>query len=191
MLDRLFEPLFTTKTSGNGLGLAIVHDIVVRHRGDIFAESEEGSGTAFHMILRAGACTPEIQDAEPADSLPSTVRRILLVEDDPVVSAGVSGLLEMEGAEVCVVTRGSETVAAIARFKPHLVVLDVGLPDMPGTEVLEQIRQDSHDLPVIFSTGHAGELEDKIDQMAGPVALLLKPYDFATLIGTIRGLQSK
>lgn len=185
--DRLFEPLFTTRTAGTGLGLAIVRDIVLRHRGDVYVEEPGQPGAAFHVILPA---TNSASCGQPNESatLPPGVRRILLVEDDEMVSSAVAMLLELEGAAVLVVSRGGEALDAVRRFAPDLVVLDVGLPDVAGTVVFERLRQDFPDLPVLFSTGHAGEVEEQIGRMSGPTAHLMKPYDIATMLDTIRDL---
>ena len=172
-LQRLFEPLFTTKTNGTGLGLPIVRDVVRRHRGEVLVESPPGGGAAFHLILPA-------TDAQVAP-LP---RRILLIEDDETVALGLRSLLEMEGAEVAVLTRGMQALDTIARFRPAVVLLDVGLPDVPGDVVFTRIRAAFPDLPVLISTGH--QLPN--DELRGPTACLRKPYDLATLLATIRRL---
>ena len=104
-----------------------------------------------------------------------------------VVDQALEGIRRSgRSGEVLVVDRGAAAVGAIARFTPDLVVLDIGLPDMPGTVVFEHIRRDSPDLPVLFSTGHAGEIEGAVSGMRGPTGHLLKPYDMTTLLNAIR-----
>ena len=105
-----------------------------------------------------------------------------------MVSTGLSALLQMEGAEVLVVSRGREASDAVQRFEPDVVVLDVGLPDISGTEVFEQIRRHSPHLPVIFSTGHASVIDKHVASSNGSTAHLLKPYEISTLIAAIRKL---
>jgi PAS domain S-box-containing protein len=186
-LRHLFEPLFTTKTGGTGLGLAIVHDIVRRHHGEVAAESAEGSGAVFHLRIPATDRTP-VAVPHDAESLPQSVRRVLLIEDDETVALAISGILEMEGAEVAVVSQGGAALEAIARVEPDVVVLDVGLPDVPGTAVFERIRASHPALPVIFSTGHADDLGEHLDDPDGRTAHLMKPYEVSTLIRTICAL---
>ena len=190
VLDRLFEPLFTTKPAGTGLGLAIVHDIVRRHRGHIYAARSAEDGAAFHLIIPAAVRAVIVPERE-AGSLPQNVQRIVLVEDDDMVAQGLVAILEMEGAEVTVVGCGAEALDAVNRVRPDLMVLDIGLPDMPGTEVFEQVRSYWPHLPVLFSTGHAGEIEDHVEGINGHTAHLLKPYDSAALIRTIRKLMER
>ncbi|HET7433668.1 MAG TPA: PAS domain S-box protein [Thermoanaerobaculia bacterium] len=185
--DRLFEPLFTTKTTGTGLGLAIVRDVVRRHDGDVMVESPAGGGAMFHLIIPATSEQP-VRASDDSATMPESVRRVLLVEDDETVASGVAAMLELEATQVAVASTGATALGAIAAFQPDLVVLDIGLPDVPGTVVFEQIRDRYPDLPVLFSTGHADELHGQIDQMRGPTAHLLKPYDLETLLATIREL---
>src|SRR2546423_14051855 len=98
-LRHIFEPLFTTKSSGTGLGLAVAHHVVQRHGGEIFAESVAGAGTTFHLFLplveEAGGESPV---PLPPPSEPSLrARHLLLVDDDEAVVAGLVSLLELEG----------------------------------------------------------------------------------------------
>jgi DNA-binding response OmpR family regulator len=114
-------------------------------------------------------------------------KRVLLVEDNDAVAAGLSALLELEGTDVYVVRFGSEAVPAMERFDPDLVILDVGLPDMSGTEVFRLLRTRNASLPVLFSTGHTRILDR--ESLEGPTAHLLKPYDSSTLLATLRMLM--
>lgn len=190
-LHHLFEPLFTTKRGGTGLGLAISHQIVTRHGGHIFVESEVGLGTTFHIFLPL-ALLPAVAGSPPVPKARyEPLGRILLVEDEPAVSAGISMLLEVEGSVVEVVDRGEEAVAAVERFDPDLVILDIGLPDIDGVEVYRRLDERWPELPVIFSSGHAhaANLDRFIEKPH--IGLLMKPYDFATLTDTISRLQQR
>lgn len=186
VIDHIFEPLFTTKHSGTGLGLSIVRDIVSRHGGDIFVAQPEGGGAEFHVILPAASDDVRPQVPEPLEGLPAEVQRVLLVEDDEPVAEGLRVLLELEGASAEIVGRGALALPAIDQLHPDLVILDICLPDMYGTEVFERIRSRHPDLPVIFSTGHAQELEGRMAQLSGPTGYLLKPYEISDLIAAIR-----
>jgi PAS domain S-box-containing protein len=184
---RIFEPLFTTRPSGTGLGLAIVHDVVRKHGGLISAEGDR-AGARFHLVLPAAACDG-VASVDSPEAWPQSIRRVLIVEDEEAVADALTLLLEMDGLVVKVVDRGSEATAAIAAFDPDLVILDVGLPDMPGTVVFEHIRREHPTLPVLFSTGHAPELEHEMTRLSGPVGHVLKPFDAATLIAAVRALR--
>src|SRR5207244_3297300 len=107
-LRHIFEPLFTTKGSGTGLGLAVAHQVVERHGGEIFAESVAGAGTTFHLLIPIAKVEGEnATPAAPQRPKTSRVRRLLLVDDDEAVVAGLVALLEMEGIKVDAVGSGA------------------------------------------------------------------------------------
>jgi hypothetical protein len=187
----IFEPLFTTKRHGTGLGLAITHQIVQRHGGTICVESELGKGTSFHIFLPLATSSVSNRTIETrAIGVSTGRRRILLVEDDVNVAAGIALLLEDEAFVVEHVSLGGAALEVVSRTSPDLVVLDIGLPDMEGTEVYEQIAASYPRLPVIFSTGHGDEKRLEPYLSRGNVAMLLKPYDVDTLVSTINRLTS-
>lgn len=185
-LRHIFEPLFTTKKNGTGLGLAVAHQVVQRHGGEIFVESTPGVGTTFHIFLplTEAALAP---DGDPRVETPaSDAYRVLLVEDDPSVATGIASLLELEGLTVEIAETGAAALRAVDAATPDVIVLDVGLPDMEGTSVYTAIATKYPALPIIFSTGHADRARlDSIIANAN-VGYLLKPYDSSALLGAIR-----
>jgi len=186
---RIFEPLFTTKRHGTGLGLAITHQIVQRHGGAIFVESEPGSGTSFHIFLPLASDNLSMPADQPQIAGGSRRKRqILLVEDDVNVATGIALLLREENFSVELVNLGAEALEAISRTSPDLVILDIGLPDIEGSQVYQQIAASHPDLPVIFSTGHGGEKRLEPYLSRGNVSMLLKPYAIDTLIAAINRL---
>jgi PAS domain S-box-containing protein len=176
-LTHIFEPLFTTKRGGIGLGLAITYQIVTRHGGHIFVESEVGRGSTFHLFLPAAL--PEIHESVPkVESSFSSIRRLVLVEDEPAVASGIAMLLEMEGVSVVTVHTGQDSIPAIEEFGPDAVILDIGLPDMDGVGVYLEIHRRWPDLAVLFSSGH-GDSSKLESYLARPnVGFILKPYEF-------------
>jgi PAS domain S-box-containing protein len=154
-----FEPLFTTKhIGGTGLGLAIADQIVRRHNGEMWVESVLGLGSTFHVLIPAAAAGERAHiPAEVLQPAGAPLERLLLVEDDPAVAAGLIALLEMDGITIELVERGADAVSRIEAFAPDAVVLDVGLPDISGIAVYDQIARRWPSLPVLFSTGHGDE----------------------------------
>jgi PAS domain S-box-containing protein len=183
-LPYIFEPLFTTKHSGTGLGLAVAQQIVVRNGGTIAVESTVGEGTRFVIELPEAAPETRPDDERPADQQLG-IRCVVIVEDEPSVASGLEAILEAEGVEVHVVERGAEAQGAVARFGPDAVVLDMSLPDMSGADVYEQIAARWPDMAVIFSTGHADE--SRLPQKSSKhVAFLRKPYSSDVLLSKLR-----
>ncbi|MBK5260613.1 MAG: GAF domain-containing protein [Thermoanaerobaculia bacterium] len=186
-LRHIFEPLFTTKRNGTGLGLAVTRQVITKHAGEIFVESAEGVGTRFHLFL------PLSHEVILAAGSPETARlpgprryaRVLIVEDERAVSSGLASLLESEGVAVQVVESGGEVMGAVARNNPDVVVLDIGLPDMDGTIVYASLSAAYPRLPVVFSSGHGDQVKLEHLLTQPHVSFLLKPYDIDTLLRTL------
>ena len=191
-LEHVFDPFFTTKRNGTGLGLAIVHQIVQLHDGQVFVESAQGKGTSFHLFLPLAErmlAEPELEPVVGGDAaLALGTRRILLVEDDRDVADGLVDALRCEGIECEVVPCGKDVVPSLERVLPDAIVLDIGLPDVPGTEVYAWVRERWPELPVIISTGHADP--DSVWPLSfDPNARLLrKPYPVDALLGELASI---
>jgi two-component system, cell cycle sensor histidine kinase and response regulator CckA len=185
MLEQIFEPLFTTKRSGTGLGLAVARRVLTQHGGFIFAENAPGGGTAFHILLPRVDEALSTAVAVAAQKINGRIRRLLLVEDEVSVTAGLSSLLELEEIVVRVVGLGREVVPAIEEFAPDAVVLDLTLPDIDGREVFAQIVARWPDLPVVFSTGHGSEAELAHELARDHIGFLRKPYEVVALMAAI------
>lgn len=189
-LAHVFEPLFTTKRSGTGLGLAITHQIVKRHKGEIFVETELGTGTTFHVFIPRTVTAPKRDAVEPARKMRRSLdnRRVLLVEDDEHVAAGLQLALEAEGITVQRVATGEDALAALAGSAVDAAIVDIGLPDMDGTRVYEAGAK-RPGIPIVFSTGHADESKVAPYLTDDRVAYLLKPYAIDVLLDTLAGVM--
>jgi PAS domain S-box-containing protein len=192
-LRYIFEPLFTTKKfGGTGLGLAVASQVVLQHEGHVYAESALGEGTIFHVLIPtpAAAATVAPREATPSSGL-RTLRpglHVTLVEDDDSVGAGLSAILDFEGISVDWVRLGAEAVARIAATPPDAVIFDIGLPDVDGIALYQEIAARWPDLPVIFSTGHGDESLLKNGQCGKHVGYLQKPYDAEALLAELEKL---
>ncbi|HKO58030.1 MAG TPA: ATP-binding protein [Thermoanaerobaculia bacterium] len=175
--ERIFEPLFTTKRSGTGLGLAVVDQVIAAHDGEVRVESEMGKGTRFHLLI-------------PLLDEPSAGRRVLppqvlVVEDDPAVAAGLRALLESEGVNVELAASGRDAMQALERKAPAAIIMDVGLPDMMGTELYDRIEQRWPRLPVIFITGNVDREQIEAHLMHPHAAFLRKPFEGEQLMDAL------
>ncbi|MCU1350705.1 MAG: hypothetical protein JWO56_3735 [Acidobacteria bacterium] len=183
-INHVFEPMFTTKQTGNGLGLSVVHQVVTLHNGHVFVESTRGKGTSMHLFIPRAA-SAATQDPEPAPVHVAPPLRVLIIEDDDTVAEAILAALGGEGMVLCAARRGDEGLALLDGFGPDLVLLDMRLSDARGSEIYEQIAARRPDLPVIFSTGQSLERE-LADYLRRPnVGFLLKPYTLDELMKTI------
>lgn len=188
-LPYIFEPLFTTKRTGTGLGLSVVYQVITGHGGRIYVESKRGEGTTFHLFLPL-AIAPQ-RDPESEIRRTSAVRtkpRVLIVEDETAVATGLRWILEAEGIVVHVVGLAADVIPAVDAFRPDVILLDLSLPDGDGRAVYEQIAP--RHLPVIFSTGSASERElAETDRLNVPT--LHKPYTADDLLRIIYEVLSE
>lgn len=165
--ERIFEPFFTTKGSrgGTGLGLSVVHGIVIAHHGGIDVRSRLGEGSTFELYLPL--CTDEPPLADPGtavagDSARLPVgrgRHILYLDDDEVMAVMVERLLEREGYRVSCQTSAEAALAAV-RAAPSaydLVVTDFNMPEMSGLAVSRALAALRPGLPVLIISGHIFE----------------------------------
>ncbi|HEY3399385.1 MAG TPA: LytS/YhcK type 5TM receptor domain-containing protein [Geothrix sp.] len=184
VLKKAVEPFFTTKPlgKGTGLGLAMVYGTVRAHQGNINIESRLGEGTEVTIQLPlAQPGPPSSIPAGPCTDQPRAVgpRRILLVDDDELIRMSVGPMLEMLGHDVETASGGRE---ALARFEAgqdmDLVILDMNMPDLDGTETLARLRLLRPCQPVLLCSGYndqdiAGLLEGQqaIDSIRKPFTL--------------------
>jgi signal transduction histidine kinase/ActR/RegA family two-component response regulator len=183
-LPRVFEPFFTTKAlgRGTGLGLSQIFAFARQSGGDVAIASELGQGTTVSIYLPRSAAAAEHAAVRP----PSPARRaepaprgdgaaILVVEDDPRVSRSTVAVLEELGYEPHPCASGREALAILTRgARIDLVVTDVMMPEMTGTELAAEIRRRWPELRILFVTGYVGEAGDAGD-LSGQ-ELLRKPF---------------
>jgi PAS domain S-box-containing protein len=186
---RVFEPFFTTKApgKGTGLGLSTVYGIVTRSGGYIWVYSEPGYGTTFKLYFprAVDATMPSLQEAD-ADS-PAGSETILLVEDDEGVRLTTTAMLEMAGYRV-LTAASAEVAIELARMGDNpidIVLTDVVMPSMSGTEMLPLLRAYRPGLKAIFMSGYAGEHIAARGLSLGDV-LLEKPFSKNDLLRKIR-----
>jgi signal transduction histidine kinase/ActR/RegA family two-component response regulator len=185
LLSKVFDPFFTTKPlgSGTGLGLSQVYGFARQSGGLAFIKSEPGAGTTVEMYFPVAPADAEELPPEPTitRAMPARAksRNILVVEDDTDVRRVIVECLGLIGYAVTEAPNGTEGLAAIAKAKPDLLVVDYAMPDMTGAEVISKAREMVGDLPVILATGYADMAA--VERLAGKPAILRKPFDMNSL----------
>lgn len=189
-LAKIFDPFFSTKKLGRGLGLAAVLGIVRGHKGAVQIDSEPGSGTVFHLYF------PSIEFDASADVSGDTAvssaevakGAVLIIDDETAVCEAVVDILDFEQITVLTALDGKSGLALFTNRKEEvgLVLLDLSMPGMNGYETFDAIRRIDPDIPVILSSGY-DELETssrfKNQKLDG---FLKKPYNLDTLVATIK-----
>src|ERR1051326_2939619 len=180
-LPYIFEPHFSTKNTGSGLGLSVVWQIVVSHGGNISVDSERGKGTTFQVSIPLANAQPESPRVEAPRSSSRDRRRILIVDDDETIAEGLRWTLGDEGFDVVLAATGDEAVDRVSEGDIDLVVLDVSLHNEDGRDIYERIAS-IDPIPVIFSSGHRHDQRDAPHEQS---ASLLKPYSTGELVREI------
>ncbi len=191
LLNRIFEPYFTTKGrgEGTGMGLAVVHGIVRSHQGAIRVESEPGQGTVFHVYLPAISSEVEV-DADVLQILPTGHERILFVDDEWAGAEVGRKQLESLGYAVTLRTSSVEALEAL-RADPQrfdLVVTDHQMPNMSGFEMAREMLILRPDLPVILCTGYSATVTRERALKAGLREFALKPLTRKELAELVRAV---
>jgi PAS domain S-box-containing protein len=182
---RIFEPFFSTKFTGRGLGLAAVLGIVRRHRGALEVLSRPGESSTFRLWFPLAATTARGQPQPTAASLqpPVASGRLLLAEDEDHVRALAGLILREMGFEVTEARDGQEALDLLAAGAGsfRLALLDLTMPAVDGLTVARRLRQMSPQLPVVLMSGY--NVGDLVEQGVGlsPASFLQKPFSLEAL----------
>jgi CheY-like chemotaxis protein len=187
--ERIFEPFFTTKErgEGTGLGLAQVYGIVQQHGGHIDVETELGVGTAFHVYLPIyGSETVQELDETPATLPEGNGEMILLVEDQENLREAGCGMLRSLDYRVLAAANGREALEMLEGVRVDLIVTDVVMPEMGGKPLLQVLREDFPELPVLAVTGYTMQEELEDLREVGFFDVLQKPFDAPSLAQAVQ-----
>ena len=188
---RVFEPFFTTKEQGKGtgLGLATVYGIVKQSGGYIWVYSEPGEGTVFKIYMpRLDAAAVIEENVVSVDRLPSGTETVLLVEDEARVRELLRGALERRGYRVLAAGSGEDAQGLMSTHRGplHLLVTDVVMPGMRGTDLASRLGALHPRMRVLHISGYADDAVLRHGVREGSAAFLQKPFTVEALIRKIR-----
>lgn len=180
VMDRIFEPYFTTKEidQGSGIGLSVVHGIVKSHNGAIRVESGLGNGTAITMLFPAIEIIAD-SEIKTDEILPTGDERILFIDDEKSIIKLVHQRLERLGYKVKATT---SSVEALDLFRSNsdqfdLVITDLTMPKLNGDKLVNKILKIRPDIPIILCSGFSEKIDEKKAKGIGVVDFIEKPFD--------------
>jgi PAS domain S-box-containing protein len=181
-LPRVFDPFYSTRRTGRGLGLSAVLGIIRGHKGVITVNSTPGIGSEFRVYLPAaidsGAVPAQFGGNE---SLAIAGKTVLVVDDEQVVRETICAILTASGSCPVSAEGGAEALDYLDENTPDLMVLDLTMPGMTGAEVFNTMVKRGISIPVLIISGYSGENVETVFEERKPGGFLRKPFTPAEL----------
>ena len=194
IIDRIFDPYFTTTSlaEGSGMGLAVVYGIVKHHKGAIRVESEPGKGTVFEVLFPLSEAEAKHETKKP-EALPTGLERILFVDDEESLLKIGQKMLNQLGYRV-ETKRNPIEALELVRSEPDrfdLAITDMIMPQMTGDKLAQEILNIRPDMPIILCTGFSEKIDDEKAKAMGIAAYVMKPIRKMEIGRTILMFLSK
>lgn len=180
---RIFDPFFSTKAEGSGLGLSVSYAIARAHGGDLRVDSQPGDGATFTLLLPVAA----------ASAGAAGIERALLIDDEPDVAEALTAMLVKEGLRVVHAATAAEGMTLLESEPWDAVFLDVRLPDVPGPEIYRRLAETNPALAqrVVFVTGGVWRSDSRLRQELPPQPVLPKPCTQDAVRDVLRQLRAQ
>lgn len=191
-LERIFDPFFSTKGTGRGLGLSATLGIIGSHKGSLTLRSQPKQGTTFSILLPATTISPQLAESPPPEMPPkppsSNSPTILVIDDESPVREAITDILEAEGISVLTAKNGLEGLDLFQarQNEVDLVLLDMQMPMMNGEQTLKALRQLDPHVKIILSSGYSDNELISLIADEEQTAFLQKPYQIDKLIAKIK-----
>ncbi len=195
IVNKIFDPYFTTKETGKGtgLGLSVVQGIVKRCHGDIRIYSEPGKGTEIKVYLPIADRKIEGLPIDPSEAIQGGTEKILLVDDEVTIVTMEQRILERLGYRVAIRTGSVDALEAF-RANPDtfdLVVTDMNMPNMTGVQLAGEIKKIRPEIPIILCTGFSYQVNEEKSKALGIQGFIMKPVVRKEIAGVIRKVLDK
>lgn len=190
IIDRIFEPYFSTKNpgQGTGLGLSVVHGIVLHHKGQIDVHSEAGVGTRFDILLPLSQSTTEVASTPGRKDCAMGGESILLVDDEEMVVEVTRTMLEQLGYQVQASTSATIALDTFERdpLAFDLVITDMTMPGLDGAQLARRLQALRNDIKVLICSGYNEHINEAAMRDSGIMGLIKKPIGMAELAQSLR-----
>jgi PAS domain S-box-containing protein len=193
-VSRIFEPFFSTKFAGRGLGLAAVHGIVRGNRGTIAVDSQLGRGSTFRVYFPAADTASVLPgEAQPPRGGPDDRGVVLIIDDESIVREVAASMIEALGFEVLSAASGQEGIDVFAAHANDisLVIVDMNMPGVDGIAVCRAVRGIRASVPVVLSSGFGEEETATHIRESGFAGFLRKPFDLHGLREVVEDARAK
>ncbi len=190
ILSKVFEPFFSTKFTGRGLGLSATYGIIKNHGGNIIIKSEVGVGTICKIFLPAIELKKNIiENKEKKDkSVPKGNETILIIDDEPMVLDITKEILENFAYKTLTANNGKEAIDISREFDGdiHLAILDMGMPIMDGSETFKLLKELRPEIKIIICSGYELDYAAQLLLDKGANTFIQKPFRLKNLVEEVR-----
>jgi PAS domain S-box-containing protein len=190
VIDRAFEPFFSTKPKGegSGLGLATIYGIVTQAGGSVRIYSEPQLGTAITVLLPVTDVSAPVAEPVPDEPEGGGNELVLVVEDEAALREVTRRILSRNGYQVIVAANGQEAIEAAATCKDRIdaLVTDVVMPGIQGKEVAKRVRELQPDIGILYMSGYTEGLLSAQGILEPGITLIEKPFTEASMLKKLR-----